>query len=60
MPTDTAAVRHGEELNVDSLSAFLTGKLPGVDSGIAVEFKAKYPDWPNMNVAGFVRSIYVE
>jgi hypothetical protein len=25
-----------------------------------VEFKAKYPDWPNMNVTGFVRSIYAE
>jgi glyoxylase-like metal-dependent hydrolase (beta-lactamase superfamily II) len=24
------------------------------------EFKAKYPDWPNMNVAGFVRNIYAE
>jgi glyoxylase-like metal-dependent hydrolase (beta-lactamase superfamily II) len=24
------------------------------------EFKTKYPDWPNMNVAGFVRSIYAE
>ena len=37
MPTDTAAVRHGEELNLDSLSAFLAGKIPGVESGIAVE-----------------------
>jgi glyoxylase-like metal-dependent hydrolase (beta-lactamase superfamily II) len=27
---------------------------------LAVEFKTKYPDWPNMNVAGFVRSIYAE
>jgi glyoxylase-like metal-dependent hydrolase (beta-lactamase superfamily II) len=24
------------------------------------EFKAKYADWPNMNVANFVRSIYAE
>jgi glyoxylase-like metal-dependent hydrolase (beta-lactamase superfamily II) len=24
------------------------------------EFKTKYPDWPSMNVAGFVRSIYGE
>ena len=24
------------------------------------EFKAKYPTWPSMNVAGFVRSIYAE
>jgi aminoglycoside phosphotransferase (APT) family kinase protein len=37
MPTDTAAVRHGEELNLDSLSQFLTGKIPGVDTGIQVE-----------------------
>ena len=24
------------------------------------EFKAKYPNWPSMNVSGFVRSIYAE
>jgi hypothetical protein len=23
-------------------------------------FKTKYPDWPTMNVTGFVRSIYAE
>jgi len=27
---------------------------------LAVEFKGRYPDWPNMNVTGFVRSIYAE
>jgi hypothetical protein len=27
---------------------------------LGVEFKGKYPDWPNMNVTGFVRSIYAE
>jgi glyoxylase-like metal-dependent hydrolase (beta-lactamase superfamily II) len=27
---------------------------------LSSEFKAKYPDWPGMNVAGFVRSIYAE
>jgi hypothetical protein len=27
---------------------------------LATEFKAKYADWPSMNVAGFVRSIYAE
>ncbi len=27
---------------------------------LTAEFKAKYSDWPNMNVAGFVRSIYAE
>jgi glyoxylase-like metal-dependent hydrolase (beta-lactamase superfamily II) len=27
---------------------------------LSAEFKAKYSDWPNMNVAGFVKSIYAE
>jgi glyoxylase-like metal-dependent hydrolase (beta-lactamase superfamily II) len=27
---------------------------------LSTEFKAKYSDWPSMNVAGFVRSIYAE
>jgi glyoxylase-like metal-dependent hydrolase (beta-lactamase superfamily II) len=27
---------------------------------LSAEFKTKYSDWPNMNVAGFVRSIYNE
>jgi len=27
---------------------------------LGVEFKTRYPDWPNMNVSGFVRSIYAE
>jgi glyoxylase-like metal-dependent hydrolase (beta-lactamase superfamily II) len=27
---------------------------------LADEFKTKYPDWPAMNVTGFVRSIYAE
>ncbi len=27
---------------------------------LSTEFKTKYSDWPNMNVAGFVRSIYAE
>lgn len=27
---------------------------------LEAEFKAKYPSWPNMNVSGFVRSIYSE
>jgi gluconolactonase len=27
---------------------------------LAVELKAKYPDWPNMNVAGFVRGTYAD
>jgi hypothetical protein len=27
---------------------------------LETEFKKKYPDWPSMNVSGFVRSIYAE
>jgi glyoxylase-like metal-dependent hydrolase (beta-lactamase superfamily II) len=27
---------------------------------LGVEFKAKYADWPTMNVAGFVKSVYAE
>ena len=36
--------------------------VSAVDAGkqLTEEFKAKYSDWPNTNVAGFVRSIYAE
>jgi len=36
--------------------------VPADDAGkqLGAEFKAKYSAWPNMNVAGFVRSIYAE
>jgi glyoxylase-like metal-dependent hydrolase (beta-lactamase superfamily II) len=36
--------------------------VPADDAGkqLADQFKAKYADWPSMNVAGFVRSIYAE
>jgi len=27
---------------------------------VTTELKVKYPDWPNMNVTGFVRSVYAE
>jgi glyoxylase-like metal-dependent hydrolase (beta-lactamase superfamily II) len=27
---------------------------------LSVELKEKYPDWPNMNISGFVRSVYAE
>jgi glyoxylase-like metal-dependent hydrolase (beta-lactamase superfamily II) len=36
----------------------VTADAAGVQLGN--EFKTKYPDWPSMNVAGFVRSIYAE
>jgi glyoxylase-like metal-dependent hydrolase (beta-lactamase superfamily II) len=36
--------------------------VPVDDAGkrLEGEFKTKYPAWPNMNVSGFVRSIYAE
>jgi aminoglycoside phosphotransferase (APT) family kinase protein len=37
MHTDTAAVRKGEELNLDALAGHLRGKIAGVEGGIAVE-----------------------
>ncbi len=37
MHPDTAAVRHGEELNVAALTEYLKGKIEGVDRGIEVE-----------------------
>jgi glyoxylase-like metal-dependent hydrolase (beta-lactamase superfamily II) len=42
------------ELKKKGVSADDAGKQ------LAIDFKAKYPDWPSMNVAGFVRSIYAE
>lgn len=42
------------ELKAKNVSADDAGKQLGG------EFKTRYPDWPNMNVAGFVRSIYTE
>jgi glyoxylase-like metal-dependent hydrolase (beta-lactamase superfamily II) len=42
------------ELKRSGISADDAGKQLGG------EFKTRYPDWPNMNVAGFVRSIYTE
>lgn len=37
MPTDTAAVRTGEELNLTALADHLRGKIEGVDQGINVQ-----------------------
>ena len=37
MHSDTAAVRHGEELNLSALEQYLAGKIPGVENGIRVE-----------------------
>lgn len=50
-----AAVRSAAlDLKKKGLSADDAGKQ------LSAEFQAKYPDWPNMNLAGFVRSIYAE
>ena len=43
---------------VDLKKKGVTADAAGVQLGN--EFKTKYPDWPSMNVAGFVRSIYAE
>ena len=45
---------HALALKQQGVSADDAGKQ------LSAEFKTKYPDWPNMNVAGFVRSIYAE
>jgi aminoglycoside phosphotransferase (APT) family kinase protein len=37
MHTDTAAVRKGEELNLDALRAYLSGKIEGAEQKIEVE-----------------------
>ncbi|MBZ5606588.1 MAG: phosphotransferase family protein [Acidobacteriia bacterium] len=37
MHSDTAAVRQGEELNLTALSAYLQGKIPGVDHNLQIE-----------------------
>ena len=50
-----AAVRSAAlDLKKKGLSAEDAGKQ------LTDEFQAKYPDWPNMNLAGFVRSVYAE
>jgi glyoxylase-like metal-dependent hydrolase (beta-lactamase superfamily II) len=64
-PGDGSMVASEKKFIGDLRNSALELKRKGVsadDAGkqLAVDFKAKYPDWPNMNVAGFVRSIYAE
>jgi glyoxylase-like metal-dependent hydrolase (beta-lactamase superfamily II) len=64
-PGDGSMVALEKRFISDLQSSALALKKKGVpveDAGkqLAEEFKPKYPDWPNMNVAGFVRSIYAE
>jgi glyoxylase-like metal-dependent hydrolase (beta-lactamase superfamily II) len=64
-PGDGSMVGAEKKFIGDLRNSALELKKKGVaadDAGkqLAVEFKAKYPDWPNMNVTGFVRSVYAE
>src|SRR5580700_5727078 len=62
-PGDGSLVAKERAFIDDLRTRALALKKQGVsadDAGkqLSTEFKAKYSDWPNMNVAGFVRSIY--
>jgi glyoxylase-like metal-dependent hydrolase (beta-lactamase superfamily II) len=64
-PGDGSMVAAEKKFIADLRISALELKKKGVtadDAGkqLAVEFKAKYPDWPSMNVTGFVRSVYAE
>jgi glyoxylase-like metal-dependent hydrolase (beta-lactamase superfamily II) len=64
-PGDGSMVAAEKKFISDLRNGALELKKKGVPADdaakqLAVELKAKYPDWPNMNVAGFVRSIYAE
>ena len=64
-PGDGSMVAAEKKFIGDVRSSALELKKKGVaadEAGkqLGVEFKAKYPDWPSMNVTGFVRSIYAE
>jgi glyoxylase-like metal-dependent hydrolase (beta-lactamase superfamily II) len=64
-PGDGSMVAKEKSFIADLRSSALDLKKKGVsadDAGkqLSTDFKAKYPDWPSMNVTGFVRSIYAE
>ncbi|HUE21712.1 MAG TPA: MBL fold metallo-hydrolase [Bryobacteraceae bacterium] len=64
-PGDGSLVSKERAFIEDLRTRALQLKQQGVsadDAGkqLGAEFKTKYSDWPNMNVAGFVRSIYAE
>jgi len=64
-PGDGSMVAAEKRFISDLQNSALDLKKKGVSADdaakqLAIEFKTKYPDWPNMNVTGFVRSIYVE
>ena len=64
-PGDGSMVALEKGFISDLRNSALELKKSGVstdDAGkrLEAEFKEKYPDWPSMNVSGFVRSIYAE
>lgn len=64
-PGDGSLVAAERTFISDLRTCALALKAQGVsaeDAGkqLSAEFKTKYADWPSMNVAGFVRSIYAE
>ena len=64
-PGDGSMVALEKRFISDLRTAALELKKKGVtadDAGkqLGVEFKTRYPDWPTMNVTGFVRSVYAE
>jgi glyoxylase-like metal-dependent hydrolase (beta-lactamase superfamily II) len=64
-PGDDSMVAMEKKFIGDLRDAALALKKKGVtveDAGtqLSAEFKKRYPYWPSMNVAGFVRSIYAE
>jgi glyoxylase-like metal-dependent hydrolase (beta-lactamase superfamily II) len=64
-PGDGSLVTQEKAFISDLRTRALALKQQGVtvdDAGkqLSTEFKTKYADWPTMNVAGFVRSVYAE
>ena len=64
-PGDGSLVALERKFISDLRSSGLALKKKGMTADDAAReltnvFKTKYPDWPNMNVAGFVRSVYAE
>ena len=64
-PGDGSLVIQEKQFISDLRSGALSLKAKGLSADDAAKqlstgLKAKYPDWPNMNVAGFVHSVYAE
>jgi glyoxylase-like metal-dependent hydrolase (beta-lactamase superfamily II) len=64
-PGDGSMVASEKKFIADLRHSALALKQKGVSADdaakqLSIEFKTKYPDWPSMNVTGFVRSIYAE